>query len=122
MKQHEGPEVRFNDRRLIPYIQVHEFEALLFVDLDALAPLFVDEDYTQAVKILRTSVEVGNPELINAGRETSPSRRLMQFLPGYETRKTEVGPDAAKAAALPAFCRMDRQAGSITALPIVSRQ
>ena len=87
----------FDDRRLIPYIQVHEFEALLFVDLSVLPPLFVDEDYKHSVESLRTSVGgFGNPELINDRSETSPSHRLIQFLPGYEKRKTEVGPDAAK--------------------------
>jgi hypothetical protein len=91
----------FNDRRLVPYLQIHEFEALLFVDLDVLPPMFVEDDYLSAVEALRASVHgFETPELINDRRETSPSHRLNRFLPGYERRKTEVGPDAAKAIGL----------------------
>lgn len=91
----------FRDRRLIPYIQVHEFEALLFVDLGELPKFFPGEDLNSAVEELRTSVGSDvNPELINDRWETSPSRRLIQFLPGYEKRKAEVGPDAAAAIGL----------------------
>ena len=94
----------FNDRRLLPYIQVHEFEALVFTDLSVLPPFFPGEDLNSAVEELRTSVGAfTNPELINDRRETSPSHRLIQFLPGYEKRKTEVGPDAAKAIGLKAL-------------------
>ena len=74
------------DDRFIPYIQLHEFEALLFSDLDAF--LFMYEDKKQAVEslknILSKSPYNGNPELINEKRETAPSHRIKNAIPAYD--------------------------------------
>jgi len=42
-----------NDRRFIPYIQLHEYEALLFVDLDAFAISFDGQE--RAIEALKKS-------------------------------------------------------------------
>jgi len=82
----------FDDRRLIPYIQVHEFEALLFVDLSVLPPLFVDEDYRHAIESLRTSVGAdADPERINDSLETSPRHRLIQFSQAAKNERPRLG-------------------------------
>jgi hypothetical protein len=75
-----------NDNRFIPYIQLHEFEALLFSDLDIL--LLEYEGRGNEVKILKNTLSQppynNNPELINEKRETSPSYRIMMQIPEYQ--------------------------------------
>jgi hypothetical protein len=60
------------DRRFIPYIAVHEFEALLFSDSLSLSKeLGIDEK-----KVLAVLAECGEPEAINNSPDTAPSKRL----------------------------------------------
>ena len=74
------------DDRFIPYIQLHEFEALLFSDLDAFLSIY--DDKKQAIESLKTVLSQlpynGNPELINEKRETAPSRRIKKEIPAYD--------------------------------------
>ncbi len=75
------------DRRFIPYIAVHEFEALLFSDSAVLASeLGVGEDQVRQVL-----AECGEPEAINNGRETAPSKRLDHWSPNGKFAKTTAG-------------------------------
>ena len=74
------------EHRFIPYISMHEFEALLFSDPAALAGgLGVDQ--SEINNILQ---QCGEPEAINDSRETSPSHRLDSLSPiGF--KKTTTG-------------------------------
>nr|WP_321269287.1 DUF4276 family protein [uncultured Tolumonas sp.] len=75
------------ERRFIPYIAVHEFEALLFSDSAILASeLCVDEDQVKNVL-----TECGEPEAINNGKETAPSKRLDNWSPNGKFAKTTAG-------------------------------
>ena len=75
------------DQRFIPYMAMHEFEALLFSDSQILAQsLGIDEDKVQAVLD-----ESGEPEAINNGRETAPSKRLDSWSPRNKFAKTTQG-------------------------------
>lgn len=70
-----------NDNRFIPYIQLHEFEALLFCGIEYIAELYPGcekrcEQLTQALK------NVGNPELINNSPHTAPSKRIIKAIEG----------------------------------------
>jgi hypothetical protein len=80
------------NNRFIPYIQVHEFEALVFVDLDQLPTQFPDGDADDAPTALKQ--EVGNtpPEEINDGQATAPSKRLIREVPAYKYLKSIAGP------------------------------
>ncbi len=69
-----------NDRRFIPYIQLHEFEALLFSD-NAGFEAYYDEEISHATQDIINEYE--NPEDINSGPETAPSKRLMALIPDY---------------------------------------
>jgi hypothetical protein len=75
-----------NDYRFVPYIQLHEFEALLFSNLDAL--LLEYENRSNEIEILKNILSQppheGNPELINEKRETSPSYRITAQIPEYQ--------------------------------------
>lgn len=69
--------------RFIPYIQLHEYEGLLFSDAKAIDDTLKLHCGSQLDKLL---VEIGtkNPELINEGAETAPSKRLLKLYPSYE--------------------------------------
>lgn len=58
---------------LIPNLVVHEYEALLFSDIDAIASVVPDADRDQ-LDAIATAFET--PEHINDARATSPARRL----------------------------------------------
>ncbi|MBI3737067.1 DUF4276 family protein, partial [Candidatus Sumerlaeota bacterium] len=80
-----------SDPRLIPYIQMHEFEALLFSDPSKFLHQYPGR--TNAIKELeRIVTATGNPELINDGETTSPSKRIIALIPEYEFRKSSDGP------------------------------
>ncbi|MBF0564338.1 MAG: DUF4276 family protein [Nitrospirae bacterium] len=65
--------------RFIPYIAMHESEALLFSDVETLAEK-TGIDARQLIEILS---EFNNPEEINDGPQTAPSRRLMDLKSDY---------------------------------------
>lgn len=70
------------DPRFVPYVQRHEFEALVLASLPSLTEL-VEKDALPAVESLARAVGTTSPEEINDGRETSPSQRLKK-IPGYD--------------------------------------
>ncbi|QMV16753.1 DUF4276 family protein [Vibrio spartinae] len=63
------------DSRFIPYMAMHEFEALLFSDEAILA----DELGVGVENITAILTECKEPEKINNSRETAPSKRLAQL-------------------------------------------
>ena len=69
---------------LLPYIQLHEFEALVFSSLDAIRSLYSNEDakFNELEHIIAV---YPNPEDINDGPQTAPSKRLKnnQLIKGY---------------------------------------
>lgn len=84
-----------NDARFIPYIQLHEYEAYLFVDISKLS--FFYQDDAAIRKLQRVVNEVGgSPELIDDGRHTAPSKRITKWLPKYASEKVIVGPQTAE--------------------------
>ena len=86
----------FADRRFQPYLQVHEFEALLFA-----APDHVEQragKSTLSKAISEVSERAGGPELVNDNPQTAPSKRLVSLWP--EFTKTLDGPAIVKEAGL----------------------
>ncbi len=79
-----------DDCRFIPYIQLHEFETLLFADPQKFEIEYFDkpEGIEQLCKI---ASEFGNPELINQGKETAPSKRIIRIYSDYEGNKPAIG-------------------------------
>lgn len=69
---------------LMPYIQLHEFEALIFTSIDAIRALYSNED-AKFNEIERIMQVYENPEDINDSPETAPSKRLInnQLIKGY---------------------------------------
>jgi hypothetical protein len=79
-----------NDARFIPYLQRHEFEALVLASLGSLRELLDAQDDLDGVDALAREIAETPPEEINDGRETAPSKRLDAHIPSY--RKTLHGP------------------------------
>ena len=69
--------------RFIPYIQLHEFEALVFTRIEKLADYY--PDHTAGVeKLVAVAAKYATPELINDGRTTAPSKRILAEIKGYD--------------------------------------
>ena len=68
--------------RFIPYVQLHEFEALLFNNIEVFDDMFEFEQYDRA-ELLNIFNEFPDPEMIDQGTETSPSHRLIKIIPAY---------------------------------------
>lgn len=69
-------------KRFLPYIQLHEVEALLFANgLDGF-DIVVDKD-TQKSKLRDIIDQYPCPEAINGGSDTAPSKRLESIFPKY---------------------------------------
>ena len=77
----------------MPYIQLHEFETLLFCDIDAIVDEFFDlEDDRLYKRIIKDIQQYSNIELINDSIESAPSKRLDRYTDGeYCRRKTTAG-------------------------------
>ena len=72
----------FDPVRFIPYISMHEFEALLFSDC---------ERFAQSIGAPQVSAEMqsvldpfGDPEEINDSQATAPSKRILRMAPQYD--------------------------------------
>ncbi len=87
------------DWRLIPYIQLHEFEALLLSDAEQFGRFFIE--YKDRANQLASMVRnYSSPEYINGGEDTAPSKRIMYFIPGFGRMKAIAGPQIASAIGL----------------------
>ncbi|MFA6024887.1 MAG: DUF4276 family protein [Ignavibacteriaceae bacterium] len=72
------------DARFIPYIQLHEFEGLLFSATKGFEELFPDLRGVNKKELIKIVQQFPNPELINDNPATAPSKRLERLIPGYE--------------------------------------
>lgn len=85
---------RFNPARFVPYVQLHEFEALTFSSPEILAatvaPLTKLAKRTLASHFIQIVEEAGAPEWINDSYESCPSRRITKLVKAY--RKAAQGP------------------------------
>ena len=69
------------DRRFYPYIQRHEFEALVFSSNIGFEKYF-SEDQASRTEVIVNSFN--NPEDINSSPESSPSKRILAIVPDYD--------------------------------------
>jgi hypothetical protein len=76
---------QFNDPRFSPYLQRHEFEALLLAHPPALAAIFPGS--APAVVQLEAAIVGMEPEEINHGAFTHPAERIMNAIPSYYALK-----------------------------------
>jgi hypothetical protein len=93
--QRMGP--GFRAERFVPYTQMHEFEAVLFSDVETLADLLATLPWASsriAERLADIVNAAGEPEAINDGAETAPSKRIQALARGY--RKLQHGVIAAQ--------------------------
>ncbi len=95
----------FDSARFVPYVQLHEFEALVFANTKVLAEAAaaVSNRSPQALAVSMQAIvdQAGDPEAIDEGYQTCPSRRITNLAPGY--RKPTIGPIVAQRIGLPAL-------------------
>lgn len=84
----EAFKAKVNNSKFLPFLMLHEFEALLFTEPEKLAQLFPEKDQTAYLQKIRK--EHATPEEI----DTAPSKRIQKLLPGY--RKSQHGIIAAR--------------------------
>jgi hypothetical protein len=93
--------------RFLPFVMVHEFEALVLVDVDRIPSAFPDGEAACAPKRLRQLIGNLAPEDVDDGPATAPSKRIIEVLPAYRNMKAIAGPQITGAigmAALRAAC------------------
>jgi hypothetical protein len=81
-----------NEGRFLPFVMLHEFEALLFADPSALVQVTLAPGAELALRKIRDTFS--SPEDIDDGPETAPSKRIEKLIPTY--RKAVHGPQAAR--------------------------
>lgn len=69
-------------RRFIPFVQMYEFEALLFSDPQAFAQGIDRTDLTESLTAIVDKFET--PEHINNSPITAPSKRILRLIAGYQ--------------------------------------
>ena len=77
---HDMPHYGDDDRRFFSYIQLHEFEALLFSSNKGFEYYFSEELAAKTASIISS---YNNPEDINTSPEGTPSKRLLAIKSDY---------------------------------------
>jgi len=70
-----------NHPRFIPFLILHEFEALLFAEPDKIDAAFPDG--TQSGRLEQEASRFASPEEINEGTTTHPAARILRYYSGY---------------------------------------
>lgn len=93
-----------NNPRFLPYLALHEYEALVFTDPTCCDWIFEDATVISRLKAIRAAYTT--PEHINDGPATAPSKRIIKEFPTYEKplhgplATSAIGLDALRAACL----------------------
>jgi hypothetical protein len=96
----EVPDLR-PDVRFLPYLQLHEYEGLLFSDPEAFANAISQSHLTPQFQVIRQSFPT--PEDIDDSPDNAPSKRVSGLCPSYD--KVLDGTRAATAVGVAAMLR-----------------
>ena len=72
----------WDQRKVVPYVQKHEFEGLLFSDVSAFRAV-TDASEADVVRLGRIRSNFPTPEDINDSPDTAPSKRIAKVIPRY---------------------------------------
>ena len=72
----------FDNCRFVPYVTMHEFEALLFSDCSIFADCAGRPEVAITLAGIRSDYDT--PEHINDSPETAPSKRVAEIIPEYQ--------------------------------------
>lgn len=93
LQQRINQEIRRNIRRdwnqskVFPYVQRHEFESLLFSDVSAFKDLSPKVPKESVEKLHAIRNQFSTPEDINDDKSTAPSKRILGLIPRYQKRR-----------------------------------
>jgi hypothetical protein len=73
-----------DNQKFIPYLSLHEYEAMLFVSPGEMGKVFPDNNIENDLSAIASSFTT--PEEINEGSETHPSARICKLVAGYQKR------------------------------------
>lgn len=76
--------------RIIPYVQLHEFETLLLTDPEELGLYF--DDQSAAAALSSEILPFGAVEKVNNTPQGAPSKRIIKHFPPYAWSKATAGP------------------------------
>ena len=86
IRERMGP--KFDTSRFVPFVMMHEFEALLFSDCYLFASAIdrpeLEPEFQNALGVH------SNPERINDSPNTAPSKRIERLVPNYNKRLMEM--------------------------------
>lgn len=85
---YKGIVADIDDERFVPYIQKHEFEALLFSSPEGFENWF--DNQKMADELCEIIENYNNPEEINTGSETAPSKRIINILERYRQKYDKI--------------------------------
>ena len=71
-----------NPGRFIPYVMMHEFEAMLFSDCEGFGRGIGHENLVEPLQAIRD--QFANPEEIDDSPHTAPSKRIEHLMPDYQ--------------------------------------
>lgn len=71
---------------LLAHVQLYEFESLLFTDLSVLHEQIDDSATLTALRRLAEETRGQDPESINDGQSTAPSKRILKAAPAFKKR------------------------------------
>ncbi len=94
--------LNWDGRKIIPYVQLHEFEGLLFSQVGGFLNV-PGADQATLLQLQSIRAQFPSPEDINDNPNTAPSKRIEPLLPGYNKRIN--GPQIAQAIGLPTIRR-----------------
>ncbi|MBI4331579.1 MAG: DUF4276 family protein [Chloroflexi bacterium] len=77
-----GLDDRFDPRRFVPYVMMHEFEGMLFSDCGHFARAIGRPDLGPRLQAIRD--QFATPEEINDSPAGHPSKRAEDLVPGYQ--------------------------------------
>ena len=72
----------FDRRRFIPYVVMHEFEALLFSDCEGFARGVARPDLASSFRAILNHCRT--PEEIDDSPDSAPSKRIEEIMPAYQ--------------------------------------
>lgn len=93
----------YDPRYVLPYVQRHEFEGLLFTNPTGFE--WAEDGWSEEVKaaLMAVAQAFPNPEDINDSPETAPSKRILGIFPEGTYSKPEHGPLIAEATGITAI-------------------
>ena len=92
LERHLDQEIRtrirhdWDQRKVIPYVQKHEFEGLLFSDVKAFGAVIMDVPDGSIAQLCNVRSQFQTPEDINDDPNTAPSKRIANAVSSYQKR------------------------------------